>query len=71
MLPKDTAARKAQAAETTQSQLDGHLKPLPPKERAVVYSDARFRQAAVQWVIATDQVCPNDINFVHEHDTDV
>jgi hypothetical protein len=36
--------------------LDGHLQNLP-LEQVVPYSDKVFREAAVEWVIATDQVC--------------
>ena len=41
----------------TQSTLDGHLRDVPPSERVIPYSDKAFREAAVEWLIATDQVC--------------
>ena len=59
-LPKDVKKRKqALAAErdkNKQTQLDPHLKELPKKERVVTYSHAVFRRAAIEWLIATDQV---------------
>ena len=41
------------AHRMTQDTLDGHL----PSERVVPYSDKVFREAAIEWLIATDQVC--------------
>ena len=51
-------AKKAaeDAHKTTQDTLDGHLRDLPP-ERVIPYSDKVFREAAVEWLIVTDQVC--------------
>ena len=55
------AARKKAAADAEQAKaklhqqtLDPHLREKP--ERVVPYSDALFREAAVEWLIATDQV---------------
>jgi hypothetical protein len=47
-----------EAAEATlkQSRLDGHLQEVPRKERIVPYTDALFREAAIEWLVATDQV---------------
>lgn len=58
MLPKDSNARKENAAASAQSQsrLDGHLKPLPPKEIIVEYTDEAFDEAAREWLIETNQV---------------
>ena len=39
-----------------QSNLDGHLRKIPQQERVIPYSDKLFREAAVEWLIATDQV---------------
>ena len=55
MLPKD---RKMQKQSAQQSQLDGHLQPLPPKPEKSTYSDERFCAATVQWLVDTDQVNP-------------
>ena len=41
----------AEAAEQTTRTLDRDL-----KERVVLYSERAFRQAAVEWLVATDQV---------------
>lgn len=62
MLPKDIEARnakaEAEAAATSlvQATLDGHIQPIAPSETVVKYSDARFREAAENWLIATNQV---------------
>ena len=58
MLPRDTKARRLQAQKKTQQTLDGHLKEKPPAMRTVKYSDEVFRQAAIEWLIASDQVRP-------------
>ncbi|KIM74771.1 hypothetical protein PILCRDRAFT_79704, partial [Piloderma croceum F 1598] len=54
-LPK--AVKKAEEAEATmrQGQLDSHLQEMPCKERVIPYTDALFRKAAIEWLVATDQ----------------
>ncbi|KAJ7818590.1 hypothetical protein B0H14DRAFT_2373085, partial [Mycena olivaceomarginata] len=55
-LPGDRKARKAAATgPAVQPTLDSHLKELPAKEVIIPYSDARFREAAIEWLVATDQ----------------
>jgi hypothetical protein len=56
-LPKAIKA-EAEADEATlrQTRLDGHLEDISHKERVVPYTDARFREAAIEWLVATDQV---------------
>jgi hypothetical protein len=54
MLPKDRKSQKEDVPR--QTQLDGHLQPPTPK-----YSDERFRAAAVEWLVNTDQV----VNTLH------
>jgi hypothetical protein len=39
-----------------QTTLDDQVKPLP--KQVAPYSDTLFAEAAEQWLIATDQVCP-------------
>ncbi len=58
MLPKDTKQRReTEAAGATQSTLDGHLREKPAvPERVVKYTDALFREAAIEWLVSTDQV---------------
>lgn len=56
MLPKDVKARKDAQQETNQlhqASLDPHLRDIP---RVIPYSDKRFHEAAIEWLIATDQV---------------
>lgn len=58
MLPTDRKAEKeARAAECKlQGTLDSHLTKRPPPTHVVKYSHAAFKQAAVEWLSATDQV---------------
>ena len=39
-----------------QASLDAHLKEMPKKDRVYAYSELAFKRAAIQWLIATDQV---------------
>jgi hypothetical protein len=59
MLPGDIQARwKMKTAKENQT-LDKHLKEKNLlSERVIPYSDRMFRQAAIEWLIATDQVRP-------------
>ena len=56
MLPKDTEKRQNDAASEKQSRLDPHLRERPQKERVVQYNDDLFRDAAIEWLVSTDQV---------------
>lgn len=56
-LPQDVAQRKEDADKLRQSALDPHLRERAEPERVAKYSDDQFRQAAIEWLIATDQVC--------------
>ncbi|KAI0249256.1 hypothetical protein BJV78DRAFT_1129912, partial [Lactifluus subvellereus] len=53
-LPGDIAARKLKATET-QRTLDGLLVEKKLADRTVPYSDELFRQAVIEWLVATDQ----------------
>lgn len=60
MLPDDTKARHASALEAlSQTQVDGHFKIASPDDvkKSAPYSDELFRDAAIQWLVETDQVC--------------
>lgn len=39
-----------------QKTLDAHLREIPKPERVVKYTELGFQRAAVEWLIATDQV---------------
>ncbi|KAJ6538697.1 hypothetical protein DFH09DRAFT_930198 [Mycena vulgaris] len=54
-LPGDRRAAAATEAATSQPTLKAHLKEIPPKEVIIPYSDEAFREAAIEWLIATDQ----------------
>ncbi|KAJ7923695.1 hypothetical protein B0H13DRAFT_1563166, partial [Mycena leptocephala] len=54
-LPGDRKARKAAAGPEVQPTLDPHLKNIPAKEVIIPYSHELFREAAIEWLVATDQ----------------
>lgn len=58
MLPENVTARKTATAvaNTTQGTLDDHVKEIELGEQVVPYSDKLFREAAVEWLISTNQV---------------
>jgi hypothetical protein len=54
-LPGDVRKRKAAAEEVTRT-LDRDLREKKLTERVLPYTDKLFRQAATEWLVATDQV---------------
>ncbi|KAJ7134096.1 hypothetical protein C8R46DRAFT_923455, partial [Mycena filopes] len=57
-LPSDRKKAKAAAAASLpspQTTLDDHLTSIPTTERVIPYSDAAFREAAIEWLVSTDQ----------------
>jgi hypothetical protein len=57
MLPKDAEKHRNDAAADKQSRLDPHLREKPQNERVIPYDDDLFRDAAIEWLVSTDQVC--------------
>ena len=61
MLPDDSRACKqaaaGEAARVQQGRVDHHFETLKPEDKPVPYSDELFRDAAIQWLVETDQVC--------------
>jgi hypothetical protein len=57
-LPDDIKARKtaAAAANMRQGTLDEHVREIEPGEHVLPYTDKLFREAAVEWLITTNQV---------------
>jgi hypothetical protein len=55
MLPGDVKARKKKA-ERAQQAIDSHLTERKLANRVVPYSDKLFKKAAIEWLVATDQV---------------
>lgn len=55
MLPSDVKARRDKA-EHTQQALTSHLTERKTVERIIPYSDTLFKQAAIEWLVGTDQV---------------
>lgn len=69
MLPDDTKARRAAALDTLlQTQVDGHFKTATPEDlkKPEPYSDKLFRDAAIQWLVETDQVSYSFILFSND-----
>jgi hypothetical protein len=62
-LPGDLAAEKRKAAQA-QQQIDAHLTERKLSERTIPYTDNNFRKAAIEWLVATDQVRLVHINIV-------
>jgi hypothetical protein len=66
MIPEDAKARREAISNAMeQSQLDDHFQRVNPEDKPVPYSDGIFKDAAIQWLIETDQVIssfsdPND-----------
>ena len=57
MLPEDSKARRDAAAEKLkQLQVDDHFMVIPEEEKPMPYTDEVFKEAAIQWLIETDQV---------------
>ncbi|KAI0037709.1 hypothetical protein FA95DRAFT_1506641, partial [Auriscalpium vulgare] len=54
-LPGDVKSRKEKEKKANQSRIDSHLQEKPAKERVIPYSDRLFREAAIQWLIETNQ----------------
>ncbi|KAG6894087.1 hypothetical protein C0992_007561, partial [Termitomyces sp. T32_za158] len=54
-LPSDIKKYKANAKHVIQT-LNGDLKEKKIKERVVKYTHKEFRRAAIEWLVATDQV---------------
>ncbi|KAF5337979.1 hypothetical protein D9758_014306 [Tetrapyrgos nigripes] len=61
MLPEDSQARCQEKQDPAQSSIEGHVRPLPPRENVVPYSDALFLEAAIEWLAETNQ----PINAIH------
>jgi len=59
MLPDDAKARRSEALENVrqQTQLSDHFRTIKPEDKPEPYSDELFKDAAIQWLIETDQVC--------------
>jgi hypothetical protein len=55
-LPGDITARKKKA-EQAQRTLDADMVEKKLVKRVVPYSDQLFKNAAIQWLVSTDQVC--------------
>jgi hypothetical protein len=57
MIPEDAKARRAEAtAKMEQTQVEDHFLRISPEDKPTPYSDEVFKEAAIQWLIETDQV---------------
>jgi hypothetical protein len=67
-LEEDVLARKKAATDAEEAKAKLHQKTLDPhlhdkSERVVPYSDSAFRDAALEWLIATNQVRGHSLHF--------
>ncbi|KAI9440271.1 hypothetical protein F5148DRAFT_989071 [Russula earlei] len=71
MLPKDAKTRHKEALDKVmeQSQVNDHFHPMNPDDRPTPYSDEVFKEAALQWLIKTDQITtfehPSFLNMIN------
>ena len=60
MLPNDAKRRKDLAKVTAENlrqlAIDEHFKQEAPEDKPILYSDALFQEAAIEWLIETNQV---------------
>ena len=58
MLPEDTKKRRAVIVEESlrQSQVNEHFDKAKPEDKPKIYTDEIFKEAAIQWLIETNQV---------------
>jgi hypothetical protein len=58
MLPEDTKERRQALTDQTlrQSAVEDHFKPATPEDKPIPYSDELFKEAAIEWLIETNQV---------------
>ena len=65
MLPENTKVCCAKVLEENihQMNVDDHFKPAPKEEKPDPYSDELFKEAAIEWLIKTNQVCTRHILF--------
>lgn len=58
MISKDAKARHEEATANAkeQTQDNDHFHQVNPKDKPVLYSDELFKEAAIQWLIKTNQV---------------
>jgi len=56
MLPEDTKGRRDALQSLQQSAVDEHFKQVAPEDKPITYSDEVFKEAAIEWLIETNQV---------------
>jgi hypothetical protein len=58
MLPEDTKKRRVSMIEDSlyQSQVHEHFDMAKPEDKPKVYTDEIFKEAAIRWLIETNQV---------------
>lgn len=58
MLPDDAKARKSDLQQKLQqTQVNDHFDEVKPEDKPEPYSDEIFKEAMIQWLVETDQVC--------------
>lgn len=57
MLPDDAKERKAaERVMLQQTQVNDHFPTIKPEDKPLPYTDEIFKEAAIEWLIQTDQV---------------
>ncbi|KAG1842635.1 hypothetical protein DFJ58DRAFT_665775 [Suillus subalutaceus] len=67
MLLRDMKCHKLDAVAESQARLNAHLSEKKPKDCVVPYSDALFQEAAIQWLIETDQIYHFYLSSIQKH----
>ena len=64
MLPDDTKACQADLYEKLQQmQVNDYFDTAKPEDKLEPYSDALFKEAVIQWLVKTDQVCKTSMSY--------
>jgi hypothetical protein len=64
MLPDDTKARKTDLQQKLQqTQVNDHFDKIKPEDKPQPYSDEAFKDATIQWLVETDQVCTTSMQL--------
>lgn len=59
MLAEDSKERRKAVADEIlkQTSVDDHFKKAAPEDKPTPYTDELFKEAAIEWLIETNQVC--------------
>lgn len=70
MLPGDSKARRVKKTEQlSQTLVEDHYEIQRPEDKPKPYSHELWREAAIQWLVETDQVCHKITHSLVPHST--